>query len=201
MSAAGAATQISSPVERKALELVDRERDRQVGIWGEQNHALPCWIGILGEEYGELCEAISETMLDDTYISKPELGGRSNILEETVQFAAVAVQIMEYILRVSEVVPSREVRFKAYSIIADEERERKIGTDNLGLLLGIIGKEFGDFCGAVVKQLVPDAVSGDDNGYMGVLVKLARTADVAIRMVEAVLRQYYPEEVNSNANN
>ena len=46
-----------------ALVLVNIERENQNDKWGDQNHTLPEWCTILGEEFGELCEAVNETVL------------------------------------------------------------------------------------------------------------------------------------------
>jgi NTP pyrophosphatase (non-canonical NTP hydrolase) len=70
------------------------ERGRQHEKWGEQNHELPTWLMILGEEVGELNQAVLETYFQGAH------GGISNIREEAVQVAAVACQIIEYIDKV-----------------------------------------------------------------------------------------------------
>jgi len=59
--------------------------------WGEQNHDLPTWMCILHEETGELSEAILHEKFGG-----PEAG---NVFKEAVQVAAVACQIVEYLLR------------------------------------------------------------------------------------------------------
>jgi len=41
------------------------ERKRQDEKWGEGNYPLEFWTGILGEEYGEFCEAVNETVFDN----------------------------------------------------------------------------------------------------------------------------------------
>ena len=77
-----------------ALALVKAERRRQSSRWGDQNGTgLYEWLGILGEEFGELCEAINETCFENP--SRPEKGGFENILREAVHVAAVAVEIIE----------------------------------------------------------------------------------------------------------
>jgi hypothetical protein len=50
-------------------------------------------MAILGEEYGELCEAVNETCYRNA--KRPERGGRENIIKEAVHVAAVAVAIVE----------------------------------------------------------------------------------------------------------
>lgn len=77
-----------------ALNLVRAERKRQDGLWGDQsgNHPFQ-WVSILGEEYGELCEAVNETFFKNG--THPERGGHEKIIKEAVQIAAVAVEIIE----------------------------------------------------------------------------------------------------------
>jgi NTP pyrophosphatase (non-canonical NTP hydrolase) len=72
-----------------------QERQRQDEKWGEQNHPLGLWTGILGEEYGELCEAINETVFDNG-INK---GGYENMRKEAIHVAAVAVAFLEFLER------------------------------------------------------------------------------------------------------
>lgn len=80
---------------REVLEAISKERERQDAKWGEQNHPLPMWTGILGEEYGELCQAINETVFDNG----TDLGGYENMLREAIHVAAVAVAFAEFIVR------------------------------------------------------------------------------------------------------
>lgn len=79
-----------------ALALVKAERKRQDSMWGDQsgNHPFE-WLGILGEEYGELCEAVNETYFQNA--THPERGGLEKIAQEATQVAAVAVAIVEAI--------------------------------------------------------------------------------------------------------
>lgn len=79
-----------------ALVLVNIERENQNDKWGDQNHTLSEWCTILGEEFGELCEAVNETVLYNA--DKPERAGKENILKECVHVSAVAVQILEKII-------------------------------------------------------------------------------------------------------
>jgi NTP pyrophosphatase (non-canonical NTP hydrolase) len=78
-----------------ALSGIFHERCRQHAKWGEQGHALGTWLMILGEEVGELNQAVLETYFpgDGTH------GGFGNIRAEAVQVAAVACQIVEYLDR------------------------------------------------------------------------------------------------------
>ena len=71
---------------------VQKELSRQNSLWGDRSKNHPFeWMSILGEEFGELCEAVNET-----YFAKarhPERGGYDNIFKEAIQIAAVAMQI------------------------------------------------------------------------------------------------------------
>lgn len=90
-------TKISQPQIDMLLKVVG-ERRRQDDMWGEQNHILPLWIGILGEEYGELCQAVNETVFDNGPEERKK-GGYENVMTEACQVAAVAVSIMECLER------------------------------------------------------------------------------------------------------
>jgi hypothetical protein len=75
----------------KVLCHVEAECKRQDEMWGHQRHTLGEWATILGEEYGEYCQAINETVLAGAALY-PEKGGADAIMKEAVQVAAVAVQ-------------------------------------------------------------------------------------------------------------
>lgn len=75
----------------KAMSDVINERAKQDEKWGEQNHYPPLWVGILGEEYGELCQAVNETVFDNG----TDKGGYENMRKEAVQVAAVALAFIE----------------------------------------------------------------------------------------------------------
>jgi NTP pyrophosphatase (non-canonical NTP hydrolase) len=87
------------PIKRYVLELVAAERQRQDDKWGDQsgNHPFE-WMSILMEEVGELAEAINETCFQTQHV-KPDRGGPDAIRREAVQVAAVAVAIVEAIVR------------------------------------------------------------------------------------------------------
>ena len=77
-----------------AIRSVQAERKRQDEKWGDQNGNHPFeWVSILGEEYGELCEAVNETFFKNG--EKPERGGIDKMRKEAVQVAAVAVALIE----------------------------------------------------------------------------------------------------------
>lgn len=91
-----------------ALTMVKRERQRQDALWGDQsgNHPFE-WMSILGEEFGELCEAVNETFFKNG--THPDRGGNEKIIKETTQVAAVAVAIIEAAQRDQELKMRRMV--------------------------------------------------------------------------------------------
>ena len=85
----------------KVLGLIKEERNRQNVLWGAENeNHLYEWMSILGEEFGELCQAVNETCFARG--RHPELGGNHNIKKEAVQVAAVAVALVEQMERVGD---------------------------------------------------------------------------------------------------
>jgi hypothetical protein len=84
---------------KQAFDRVNAERDRQTGKWGSQdgNHPFE-WVSILGEEYGEFCEAVNETYFSTIHV-RPERGGLDKIIEEATHVAAVAVAVVEAALK------------------------------------------------------------------------------------------------------
>jgi len=84
-----------------ALLLVDMEHNRQEAKWGEQNHAPQLWTGILGEEYGEYCQAVNETVFDNGPNEKLK-GGYNRMITELTHVAAVAVGAMESLMRAKQ---------------------------------------------------------------------------------------------------
>lgn len=90
-----------SPHFETAIDAVKNERLRQIKKWGvdSDNHPFE-WMSILGEEFGELCEAVNET-----YFKRgvhPERGGYDKIIKEATQVATVAISIIEQIIRQQE---------------------------------------------------------------------------------------------------
>jgi hypothetical protein len=76
-----------------AFNYVYYERLKQINKFGDQNsRSLLEWLAILGEEFGELCEAINETVLDGYH---PDRGGYDNVLKEASHVAAVALALIE----------------------------------------------------------------------------------------------------------
>jgi len=73
------------------FDAIRAERERQNATWGEQDHDAYTWLAILGEEFGEVSQAI----LHVTF------GGKAagTLRAELVQLVAVGVQWLECIER------------------------------------------------------------------------------------------------------
>lgn len=81
-------------MDNAAIQSVIDERKRQDEKWGQQDHAPTVWMCILGEEFGELCQAVNETWFDNGPDERQK-GGYENMRAEAVQVAAVAVSLIE----------------------------------------------------------------------------------------------------------
>lgn len=81
------------------LSEVGRERNRQDDKWGEQNHGAAVWATVLGEEYGEFCEAVLERRVQIAAQGDDAADWLAAMRKEAVQCAAVAVAIVEWIDR------------------------------------------------------------------------------------------------------
>lgn len=75
---------------------VQEERRRQEAKWGEQNHGILRYLGILGEERGEVDKVIEDVNYGK-YASIDEY--HRELAYELIQEAAVAVAIVEAIWR------------------------------------------------------------------------------------------------------
>jgi hypothetical protein len=80
-----------------AIQDVLDERTRQDAKWGEQNHDPSLWLTILGEEFGETCQAALEAKFGKDPARREERIAR--VREEAVQTAAVALAMVECIDR------------------------------------------------------------------------------------------------------
>ena len=68
---------------------IDKEMERQIEKWGEQNHHPLVYMNILMEEVGEVSQAILQTEFEE---------GKKNwhdVREELVQVAAVAMSMID----------------------------------------------------------------------------------------------------------
>ena len=83
-----------------AIQSILDERCRQERKWGTQSHPAHIWLAILGEEYGELCEASLQYELPHLHnpsgeYDLPPSQLRAALRKEAVQVAAVATAMIE----------------------------------------------------------------------------------------------------------
>jgi len=69
------------------------ERIRQNKLWGIQRHHIGTWLAILGEEFGEVCQAAQSHL---KLVSAKE-SDANNLYEECIHLAAVASAIAEQV--------------------------------------------------------------------------------------------------------
>ncbi|UOE58245.1 MazG-like family protein (plasmid) [Cytobacillus oceanisediminis] len=73
---------------------VYKERIRQNSKWGIQRHPIGTWLAILGEEFGEVCQAAQSEM----FLESVKETDAEDLYEECIHVAAVASAIAEQIL-------------------------------------------------------------------------------------------------------
>lgn len=71
----------------KLVEMLEDENKHQLNKWGVQNRTPAEWLMFLGEEYGELCEAIAEF--------EYRTGTAADIVKEAIHTATLALKIAE----------------------------------------------------------------------------------------------------------
>ena len=74
------------------VKAIIKERDRQNKKWGKQRHDNGTWLMILGEEYGEVCQAMQAQM------GWGKETDANNLYTELIHVAAVATAIAEQIV-------------------------------------------------------------------------------------------------------
>lgn len=72
--------QTNQEADHDTVKAVLMERERQIKLYGIQNHTPEFWLTILVEEVGEIAKAICE-------------GNKYDLRREAIQVAAVAVAI------------------------------------------------------------------------------------------------------------
>jgi hypothetical protein len=77
------------------LEDIWAERERQNQKWGIQRHEMGTWLSILGEEYGEVCQAVQGYL---NLVSFKEGSDKGDPYTECIHVAAVAGAMAEQIL-------------------------------------------------------------------------------------------------------
>ena len=75
---------------------IDSERERQVALFGEQNHHPAYWLAIMGKQVGQLGDAIVQREWAAEHLKKRML---EKVRNEAIQIAAVATALVEAIDR------------------------------------------------------------------------------------------------------
>lgn len=83
--------------QKKIIEKVLEERQRQDEKWWITDHPDPTWGMIIGEEYGEMCKAINEFMFN------PSRKTEDDIYKEAIQIMASCMAMLERIERARRV--------------------------------------------------------------------------------------------------
>jgi NTP pyrophosphatase (non-canonical NTP hydrolase) len=76
---------------------IQAEADRQDAKFGDQRRQDPfLWMTILGEEFGESCQAVLDYRFLDEWASDEEmLKALRHVREELIQVATVAIRVIE----------------------------------------------------------------------------------------------------------
>jgi hypothetical protein len=70
---------------------IDKERTRQEELWGKQDHDWGTWLAIVGEEHGEVCQAIQRVL---GLVSSKETDA-AHLYKECIHLAAVSAKMAE----------------------------------------------------------------------------------------------------------
>jgi NTP pyrophosphatase (non-canonical NTP hydrolase) len=81
--------------QKSVIKDINKELDRQDELWGQQDHSLSNWITILGEEFGEVCQEISEIRMAETL--EEIANAKLRLDDELIQVIAVCFRIIEKI--------------------------------------------------------------------------------------------------------
>ncbi|MBA7500890.1 hypothetical protein ES704_03652 [subsurface metagenome] len=80
-------------------ELIWNERVKQDATWGKQNHNNEKWFTIIGEEVGEIANAINEYNPTGNKRKYTKIACLENLEYELIQTAAVAIAWIECLRR------------------------------------------------------------------------------------------------------
>lgn len=83
--------EINLEIEKVILD-VRKERERQQSLWGTQNHHPFKWLSILGEEVGEVCQAVNNAFAETDELPTDRY---ADYRKELIEVAAVAIQMVE----------------------------------------------------------------------------------------------------------
>lgn len=86
--------------EAHAVQMLVNERRRQDDKFGKQDHDPAWWMVIMGEEYGETCQAVCEyRWAEASQADRSRMQRIQHAMEEASQVGAVAVAMIQSILR------------------------------------------------------------------------------------------------------
>lgn len=92
--------EVQDEAEAAAIAMIVAERRRQDDKFGKQDHDPSWWMVIMGEEFGETCQAVCEYRWAEAH---PDHAGRqdriAHAVEEASQVAAVGVAMIQSIIR------------------------------------------------------------------------------------------------------
>jgi NTP pyrophosphatase (non-canonical NTP hydrolase) len=77
----------------QVLLAIDAERTRQNQLWGKQRHDIGKWLAILGEEFGEVAQAMQPHM----GLKTTKDSDANDLYKELIQVAAVSCAFAEQI--------------------------------------------------------------------------------------------------------
>jgi hypothetical protein len=129
---------VQDELEAAAIAAVIAERRRQDGKFGKQDHDPAWWMVIMGEEYGETCQAVCEYRWGEAMpgvTSDDRMKRIDHAVDEATQVAAVAVAMVQSILRnewkdeISTVLPSDKRQVARALNIDDEDRYSMMSSD------------------------------------------------------------------------
>jgi NTP pyrophosphatase (non-canonical NTP hydrolase) len=90
---------VKNTFQEMLLSHIAIERASQDDKWGEQNHDPVIWLGILMEEVGELAQTILSWHFDRGRTNKQHVSHSTNMRNEAIQVASVAVAFIECLER------------------------------------------------------------------------------------------------------
>ena len=158
----------ADPHAEQARVLIDAEHARQDAKWGRQEHDPQAWMSILGEEFGELCQAANDLRWPKQTLDADPF---RHALVEAVQTAAVAQAVVECLLRSTWKWPRKPSAYdpaKRYMVADDSKGFRRYVRfpylpEALGNVLGLSDEitedtltGSGDQCEAFVEMLKGD---------------------------------------------
>lgn len=115
--------------EYQAVEQMLSERRRQDRLFGQQNHDPAWWMVILGEEFGEMSQAVCDSRWKDVNT------GLRDAVREAEQVAAVAIAFIQCMKRgkwADEITTAKPTDKRQLAVAANKEIEEMVNYDQDG---------------------------------------------------------------------